>query len=225
MRNGRAPVIAPSLLAADAADLRSAVASIESRVDAFHVDVMDGHFVPNISMGPAVPQGLRACTDKPLDVHLMVESPELWIARYREAGADWISIHAEATRHLEGAVALIRDAGARAGVALNPATTPAGLEHVLRPGDFVVVMSVNPGFGGQRFLASAPARIADVREFLDAHGLQEVVIEVDGGVDSSNAGACAAAGAEIFVAGSSVFGQSDAARACDELRAAAVAGS
>lgn len=215
------PVIAPSLLAADQADLVSAVRLLEEHADVFHVDVMDGHFVPNLSMGPAVVDGLRDKTDKPLDVHLMVADPDRWAPLYREAGADWISVHAEAADHLERTVSVIRQLGGRAGVALNPATPFQGLEYVLEDGDFVVAMTVNPGFGGQRFLTRALDKISALRRYLDDVGLRDVDIEVDGGVDADTAGPCAAAGASIYVAGSAIVRAPDPVAAATAIRAAA----
>lgn len=210
--------IAPSLLAADQADLRSSVELLQDHVDAFHVDVMDGHFVPNISMGPAVVAGIRPLTALVLDVHLMVANPDVWISPYREAGADWISVHAEATVHLEGTMSQIRELGARAGVALNPATPFSGLQYVLREGDFVLVMSVNPGYGGQRFLPASVAKIAQLRAFLDAAGLTGVDIQVDGGVGEDNAADCCAAGARLLVAGSSIIKSADPVAAVASIR-------
>lgn len=210
--------MAPSLLAADQADLRSAVDALGQAPDVLHIDVMDGHFVPNISMGPAVVSGVRRLTSLPLDVHLMVSDPGAWVQPYRAAGADWISVHAEATPHLQRTVSQIRESGARAGVVLNPATPFDGLQYVLADGDFVLVMSVNPGYGGQRFLAATPGKIAALREFLDGHGLGGVPLEVDGGIDADTIGACAAAGARIFVAGSAITGTADPAAATHRLR-------
>ena len=219
--------IAPSLLAADAADLAGAVRAVAGEADLLHVDVMDGRFVPNISMGPAVVEALRRRTELPLDVHLMVADPDRYVACYRAAGADWISLHVEATVHLERSLAHVREVGARAGVALNPATPWAGLRYALQPGDFVLVMSVNPGFGGQRYLPRSADKIAALRADLDRWGLAEVEIEVDGGIDLDSGAACAAAGARVLVAGSSIFGAEDpaaAARALRERAASAVAG-
>ena len=219
-----APLLAPSLLAADQTDVRAAVELLEDEVDVFHVDVMDGHFVPNISMGPAVVEGLRPRTAKPIDVHLMVERPEAWVGPYRDAGADWISLHAEATVHLERALALVRESGARAGVALNPGTAFQGLELVLQPGDFVLVMTVNPGFGGQRFLSRSVAKIAALRDHLDRHELAEVAIQVDGGIDEITVGGCVRAGARVLVAGSAIVGAADPIAAARAIRGAAIAG-
>ncbi len=215
------PLLAPSLLAADQTDMATTVQLLEQHCDVFHVDVMDGHFVPNISMGPAVVEGLRPRTSRPLDVHLMVADPGAWVERYRDAGADWISVHAEATAHLERTVSQVRECGARAGVALNPATSPVGLEYALENGDFVVVMTVNPGFGGQSFLPSSVAKIAAVRKYLDDAGLAGVDIEVDGGVDAGNANECAAAGARILVAGSAIVKAADPMKAASAIRTAA----
>jgi ribulose-phosphate 3-epimerase len=181
--------LAPSLLAADFADLGGAVALLDDIVDVFHVDVMDGHFVPNISMGPAVMKGLRPRTEAVLDVHLMVSEPDKWVGPYRDAGADWISVHYETAPHLERTMSCIRDSGARAGVVLNPGSFPDGLEYVLANGDFVLVMSVNPGFGGQSFLPSALDKLAALRRRLDDADLSGVQLQIDGGVDHSNAAA------------------------------------
>lgn len=215
------PLIAPSLLAADQTDVATAVDCLDGHCDVFHVDVMDGHFVPNISMGPAVVEGLRPRTSRPIDVHLMVADPEMWIERYRTAGADWISVHAEATVHLERTVSQVRECGARAGIALNPSTPPNGLEYALQNGDFVVVMTVNPGYGGQSFLPMSLAKIAAVRKYLDDAGLSGVEIEVDGGVDATNAGDCVGVGASILVAGSAIVKASDPIEAARAIRAAA----
>ncbi len=218
------PRLAPSLLAADFADLGGAVRQLEDVVDIFHIDVMDGHFVPNISMGTAVVKSLRPVTDATLDVHLMVSEPAQWVGPYRDAGADWISIHHEATVHLERTLRLIRDSGARAGLAINPGTMPDGLRYVLADGDFIVVMSVNPGFGGQQFLGSSVGKLAALRGRLDADGLAGVELEIDGGVDAGNAAACAGAGADILVAGSSVYRADDPVRAANEIIEKARAG-
>ncbi len=216
--------LAPSLLAADLADLGGAVRQLEDIVDVFHIDVMDGHFVPNISMGTAVVKSLRPVTEATLDVHLMVSEPDRWIGPYRDAGADWISIHYETSVHLERTLGLIRDSGARAGLAINPGTMPDGLQYVLADGDFIVVMSVNPGFGGQQFLGSSVDKLAALRARLDATDLEGVELEIDGGVDAGNAAACAGAGADILVAGSSVYRTDDPVQAATAIIEQARAG-
>ncbi len=215
--------IAPSLLAADKTDLRTPIGILKDQADVFHVDVMDGHFVPNISFGPSVVQHLRPLTARPLDVHLMVSEPDQWVPVYRQAGADWLSVHAEATVHLERTVSHVREVGARAGIGLNPATPFAGLEYVLRNGDFVLVMTVNPGYGGQRFIESSIGKIRALREMLDGNGLHEVDIQVDGGIDATTAGRVADAGARILVAGSAILGAPDPVTAASEIRAVAQA--
>ncbi|MFQ5744689.1 MAG: ribulose-phosphate 3-epimerase [Acidobacteriota bacterium] len=225
MSGGREVQLAPSLLAAASTDLGAVVQQLSGLVDIFHVDVMDGHFVPNISMGPSVVSALREVTEARLDVHLMVADPDRWISRYRDAGADWISVHVEAATHLERTLSCIRDSGARAGLALNPATHPLGLEYVLEDSDLLLVMSVNPGFGGQSFLPHTFEKIAALRSALDAMGRSGVQIEVDGGVNEDNAAACVGAGAGILVAGSSVFGADDPVAAARAILVASATGS
>jgi ribulose-phosphate 3-epimerase len=216
--------LAPSLLAADFADLGGAVEMLADIVDLFHFDVMDGHFVPSINMGPRVVTALRPRTEAVLDVHLMVSEPDKWIGPYRDAGADWISVHYETATHLERTMSCIRESGARAGVVLNPGSFPDGLEYVLNDADFVLVMSVNPGFGGQSFLRSSLDKLSALRSRLDAHGLGRVQLEIDGGVDSSNAADIVRAGADILVAGSSVYGADDPRAAATRLLAEARSG-
>jgi ribulose-phosphate 3-epimerase len=209
--------LAPSLLAADFADLGGAVEMLADIVDLFHVDVMDGHFVPNINMGPVVVEALRPRTEAVLDVHLMVAEPDKWIGPYRDAGADWISVHYETAPHLERTMSCIRESGARAGVVLNPGSFPDGLEYVLDEADFVLVMSVNPGFGGQSFLRSSLDKLRALRSRLEAQGLGGVQLEIDGGVDVSNVADIVRAGADILVAGSSVYGADDPRAAATRL--------
>ena len=224
MSAARTIQLAPSLLAADFADLRGAVALLDDVVDIFHVDIMDGHFVPNITMGPMIVEALRPHTKAILDVHLMVAHPDDWIGPYRDAGADWISVHHETAPHLERTLSCIRDSGARAGVVLNPGTYPDGLEYVLENADFVLVMSVNPGFGGQSFLSSSIRKLAALRARLDDAGLAAVQLEIDGGVDATNAADIVGAGADILVAGSSVYRSEDPRQAVEQLLAEARSG-
>ena len=216
--------IAPSLLAADFARLAEALAVAEAGgADLVHVDVMDGRFVPNLTIGPPVIASLRRATRLPLDVHLMIECPERTLPQYLDAGADWISVHVEATRHLQRCLEMIRKAGARAGAVLNPGTPTGELAEVWSDLDYAVVMSVNPGWGGQKFLPSSLGKIRRLRDEA-RQSSSRAPIEVDGGVDAENAGDVAAAGAEILVAGTAVYGQSDPAGAIDALRAAARGG-
>jgi ribulose-phosphate 3-epimerase len=216
--------IAPSLLAADFARLADALAMAEEGgADLVHVDVMDGHFVPNLTFGPPVVAALRKATRLPLDVHLMIENPEETLDRYLDAGGDWISVHVEATRHLQRCLDAIRRGGAKAGAVLNPATPGSVLSDSWPDLDYAVVMSVNPGRGGQPFLRHAIDKVRRLRQdALEARS--QAPIEVDGGVDAGNAGDLVAAGAEILVAGSSVYGQENPRAAIETLRVAARGG-
>ena len=210
--------IAPSILAADFSALGDAIARVEPAApDQFHVDVMDGHFVPNLTIGPPVIESIRKRTRVPLDVHLMIEEPERWVETYVKAGADILTVHVEACRHVQRCLTAIREAGARAGVALNPSTPPGVLQYALDDLDLILVMSVNPGFGGQSFI---PASLAKVREVRALVGDRPIEVSVDGGVGKSRAGALAEAGASVLVAGSSVFGTPDPAQAVRDLRSA-----
>jgi ribulose-phosphate 3-epimerase len=215
--------IAPSLLAADFARLADALSMAEEGgADLVHVDVMDGHFVPNLTIGPPVVRALRAATRMALDVHLMIEAPENSLAEYLDTGADWISVHVEATRHLQRCLSAIRKGGAKAGAALNPATPPGVLSSAWADLDYVVVMSVNPGWGGQPFLPASVEKVRRLRAEASEAGFR-LVVEVDGGVNTGNAQSLAAAGAEILVAGTAIYGASDPAAAIGRLRASAEA--
>jgi ribulose-phosphate 3-epimerase len=213
-------LIAPSILSADFARLGAEVAAVEAAgADWIHVDVMDGHFVPNLTIGPPVVAAVRRITGLPVDTHLMITNPEAYIERYAAAGSDWISVHAEVCPHLHRVVGQIREAGARPGVVLNPHTPPEVVEYVLEELDYVLVMSVNPGFGGQSFIPAVLSKIQRLRGWIQDRGL-DVRIEVDGGVKACNAASIRAAGADTFVAGSAVFGASDYAAAIAALREA-----
>ena len=216
--------ILPSLLAADFARLGEEIARVEhAGVTMLHVDVMDGHFVPNLSMGPPVVKSLRKVTKAHLDVHLMITDPDRFAAAFVEAGADSVSVHQEACPHLDRSLRLIQSEGALAGVVLNPATPVSTLDEVLEFVDFVLVMSVNPGFGGQRFLPRALDKIRQLAERRERFGYG-FKIEIDGGVVLENVAEIARAGAEWLVAGSSVFGAPDSGAAVRTLRDAARAG-
>jgi len=210
--------IAPSILSADFARLGEEVRAVSrGGADYIHVDVMDGHFVPNLTIGPLVVEAVRRTTDLPLDVHLMIAAPDRYIADFAKAGADIITVHQEAVPHLHRTVQLIKSLGKRAGVSLNPATPIQSLDVILPDLDLVLVMTVNPGFGGQSFISSGLDKIAALRHEIDRRGLN-VELEVDGGVKTENIGQIAAAGAEVFVAGSAVFGSADYAATILELR-------
>ena len=217
-------LIAPSILAADFSKLGDELASIErGGADWVHVDVMDGHFVPNITIGPFVVEAVKGATGLPLDVHLMIERPERYVEDFVKAGASTVGIHVETCPHLHRSVAQIREAGARACVVLNPSTPAIAVEPVLGDVDQVLVMTVNPGFGGQKFITGMLPKIETLRSWIDERGL-DVSIEVDGGIALETIGAAARAGADVFVAGTAVFGAPDRSRAIAALRSASLAG-
>lgn len=212
------PIIAPSILASDFSKLGEEVRAItEAGADWVHVDVMDGHFVPNITIGPDVVKALRPHTRLPFDVHLMIAPADPYLEAFREAGADWISVHPEAGPHLHRTLRRIRELGAKAGVVLNPATAPDALEWIIEDIDLFLVMSVNPGFGGQSFISSQLRKVERLRRMIDASG-KDIVLEVDGGVTPVTAPQCVAAGATALVAGSAVFKGGPSAYA-DNIRA------
>jgi len=210
--------IAPSILSADFSRLGEDIRAVEAGgADYIHVDVMDGRFVPNITIGPLVVEAVKRVTSLPLDVHLMIADPDLYVPAFAEAGADIIVVHAEASTHLHRTVQLIRSFGKQAGVALNPATPLNCLEYVLEDLDLVLLMTVNPGFGGQSFIEACLPKIHALRGMLDKRGL-ETELEVDGGVKPDNIERISHAGADVFVAGSAVFGGGDYAATISELK-------
>jgi len=214
-------ILAPSILSSDFARLAEEVAAAaRGGATLVHVDVMDGHFVPNITLGPPIVASLHKATPLPLDVHLMIENADRYLQAFVDAGAAWISLHQEAVPHLERQVAFLRERGVRTGVALNPATPLAALDEILPELDYVLVMSVNPGFGGQKFIPGALDKIRRLRRVIQDRGLK-TQIEVDGGVDAGNIRALVEAGAEILVAGSAVFGKGDPEAAARRLLEAA----
>ncbi len=204
------PLIAPSILSADFARLGEDVTTVlDAGADIVHFDVMDNHFVPNLTIGPLLCAALRKHgVEAPIDVHLMVEPVDRIIPDFAKAGASYITFHPEASKHVDRSLALIRDEGCKAGLVFNPATPLSCLEHVIDKIDMVLIMSVNPGFGGQKFIASALDKLREARALIDASG-REIRLEIDGGVKVDNIGEIAAAGADTFVAGSAIFGSDD----------------
>ena len=221
--SAREPRIAPSILSADFARLGEEVRAVdEAGADWIHVDVMDGRFVPNITIGPLVVEAIKRSTELPLDVHLMIEEPGRYVKDFVQAGAATVGVQIEACAHVHRTIAQIREAGARASVVLNPGTPALAVEPVLGDVDQVLVMTVNPGFGGQKFIASMLPKIETLRGWIDERGL-DVALEIDGGVGSETIARAAAAGADVFVAGTAIFGAPDYADAIASLRRAAKA--
>jgi ribulose-phosphate 3-epimerase len=212
--------IAPSILSSDFANLATEVRAVEAAgADLIHVDVMDGHFVPNITIGPLIVEALRPVTALPLDVHLMIENPEFFVPVFSQAGADIITVHVETGYHLFRTVDLIKQHGKKAGIALNPATPLGSVKHLVEVIDLLLIMTVNPGFGGQAYIASMDEKIREARKMIDASG-RRIDLEVDGGVKAGNARTVAEAGANILVMGSEIFGSSDYAAKIRDVRAA-----
>ncbi len=202
--------IAPSILSADFGRLAEEVAAVESGgADWIHVDVMDGHYVPNITIGPLVVESVRRATELPLDVHLMIETPDRYLEAFVKAGADWVTVHQETCPHLHRTVQQIHELGAKAGVSINPSTPLTSVVEVLPYVDLLQLMTVNPGFGGQTYIPTSTAKVSAARRMLNESGLQQVEIQVDGGVDSTTAPELVSAGVTVLVAGSAVYGHPD----------------
>lgn len=212
--------IAPSILAANFSKLADEVKEVEEAgAKLIHIDVMDGHFVPNITMGPIVVEALRPVTNLPLDVHLMIENPDQYIEAFAKAGANYITVHVEACRHLHRTIQLIRSFGVKPGVVLNPHTPIDSIKHILEDVDLVLLMTVNPGFGGQKFIHSVVEKIAELSSVIKEKNLQ-VEIEIDGGINADTIVPCAQAGATIFVAGSAIYGKDNRKEALQNILAA-----
>lgn len=210
--------IAPSILSADFSRLGEEINAVQQAgADWIHVDVMDGHFVPNITMGPLVVEAVRRSTDLPVDVHLMIENPDRYISDFVKAGADYLSVQVEACKHLHRCIQMIKDTGTKAGAVLNPSTSLDALKWILEDLDFVLIMSVNPGFGGQKFIGSALEKIRRLRDMINDQGLN-TLIQVDGGVNGRTIADISAAGTDVFVAGSAIFNQGDYKAAIQQLK-------
>nr|MDH3154637.1 ribulose-phosphate 3-epimerase [Bacillus licheniformis] len=213
--------VAPSILSADFARLGEEIRDVEQGgADFIHIDVMDGHFVPNLTIGPLVVEAVRPITELPLDVHLMIEAPDRYIPAFAKAGADILSVHVEACPHLHRTIQLIKEQGVKAGVVLNPHTPVREIEHVLEDLDLVLLMTVNPGFGGQSFISSVLPKIRQVKEMAEQKGLADLLIEVDGGVNKNTARQCIEAGANLLVAGSAVYNEKDRKKAISDIKGA-----
>lgn len=216
--------IAPSILSADFANLGQEVRAVDDAgADVIHVDVMDGKFVPNITIGPLVVEAVRKVTDKPLDVHLMIADADRYIDNFAKAGANWITVHVEACTHLHRTINRIKELGKKAGVVLNPATPPSSIEYIIEDVDLVMLMSVNPGFGGQSFIPSTLKKARWLRDKITSMGL-DVGIEIDGGIGPANIAEVAEAGVNIFVAGSAVYGCEDYGQIISDLKRLAAEG-
>ncbi len=210
--------IAPSILASDFSCLGDEIRKVDvNGADLIHIDIMDGHFVPNITIGPDVVRFLRKTTNKPFDVHLMISEPDKYIEKFAEAGADVITVHAEASLHLHRTVQLIKSCGKKAGIAVNPATSLSVLDYVLQDLDMVLIMTVNPGFGGQSYIGSSTKKIEALKNLMLRNAL-DIDIEVDGGIDSKTISLVTKAGANVIVAGSAIYGKPDVGEAIKELR-------
>jgi ribulose-phosphate 3-epimerase len=210
--------IAPSILSADFSKLGEEIIAVEKGgADYIHVDVMDGHFVPNITIGPLIVEAIRPVTKLPLDVHLMIENPDQYIEAFAKAGADYITVHVETCRHLHRTIQNIKSFGVKAGVVLNPATPVDSIQHIINDIDMVLLMSVNPGFGGQKFIPEVLPKIKQVKEMAEAKGA-DLEIEIDGGVNPETAKLCIEAGATVLVAGSAIYNQHDYAQAISQIR-------
>ncbi len=213
--------IAPSILSADLLRLEEQVNAVaENGAGFIHVDVMDGHFVPNLTFGPNMVKALKRITDVPLDVHLMISNPDTYIEAYARAGADILTVHQEACTHLHRTIQTIHNQGIKAGISLNPATSLSTIENVLDDMDLLLIMTVNPGFGGQKFIPQGLKKIAEARKMIDAAG-RDILLEVDGGVDTQTVQSIVQAGARVLVSGSAIFGKADIVKALQELKTTA----